>query len=142
MKRIAYALSGAAALALVLTAAAPARNSYPPLDVLLSGAETILGQTIAYPDGPPKMTAAIVAMLPGQSTGPHRHEVPLFAYMLEGELTVDYGSGGSRTYKAGDAFLEAFETTHNGTNTGTGVARVLAVFAGSETVPNTVAETP
>ena len=79
-------------------------------------------------------------MIPGQSTGVHSHSVPLFAYMLEGELTVDYGEDGTRTYHAGDAFIEAFQTPHNGTNTGNGNARVLAVFAGSETAPNTVAQ--
>lgn len=140
MYRLFYALSGAGLLALALTVAAPARDSYPPLDILLSGGETILGQPFTYPDGPPKITAAIVTMIPGQSTGVHSHSVPLFAYMLEGELTVDYGEDGSRTYHAGDAFIEAFQTPHNGTNTGTGNARVLAVFAGSETAPNTVAQ--
>lgn len=142
MNRLAYILLGAAGLGLFLAVAAPARDSYPPLDVLLSGAETVLGQTVAYPDGPPKITAAIVTMVPGQTTGPHHHEVPLFAYVLEGELTVDYGPDGSRTYTRGDAFLEAYKTSHNGTNTGTGPARILAVFAGSETAPNTVTATP
>ncbi|NKB29081.1 MAG: hypothetical protein GKR99_16625 [Rhodobacteraceae bacterium] len=83
MYRLAYILLGATGLGLFLAVAAPARDSYPPLDVLLSGAETVLGQTVAYPDGPPKITAAIVTMVPGQTTGPHHHEVPLFADCVE-----------------------------------------------------------
>ena len=77
-------------------------------------------------------------MQPGEATGWHRHDAPLFAYMLAGELTVDYGGDGRRVYRAGDAFLEAFKSEHNGTNTGAEVAQVLAVFMGAEGVANTV----
>lgn len=74
---------------------------------LLSSAETIIGQSIAYPDGTAMVTAALVFVPAGAETGWHTHEVPLFAYILEGELTVDYGSEGTRTYSPGDSFLEA-----------------------------------
>lgn len=116
------------------------RAVYPPLDVLLATSETVIGQAFAYPAGVPKVTAAIVALAPGQATGWHRHDAPLFAYMLEGELTVDYGPEGVRVYGPGDAFLEAFRTRHDGVSTGAGDARLLAVFMGAEGVANTVAE--
>jgi quercetin dioxygenase-like cupin family protein len=125
------------AFALILAAPVAAKDTYPPLEVLLSSSETIIGQTIDYPEGPAKITAAIVTMLPGASTGAHVHNAPLFAYMLEGELTVDYGPDGKRTYREGDSLLEAFRTPHDGTNTGTGIARVLVVFAGADGVANT-----
>ena len=83
------------------------RTGYPPLEVLLQGSETVLGQEVAYPAGEPVVTAAIVTMAPGQETGWHAHEAPLFAWMLAGELTVDYGPDGARVYRAGDALLEA-----------------------------------
>lgn len=117
-----------------------AKDTYPPLDVLLSSTETVIGQPFAYPDGQAKITAAIVTMAPGQSTGWHRHEAPLFGYVLEGELTVDYGDDGTRTFKSGDSLIEAYETLHNGTNTGTGPMRILAVFAGAVGAQNTVSE--
>ena len=79
-------------------------------------------------------------MIPGQATGWHHHDVPLFAYILEGELTVDYGPDGKKTYKTGDSFIEAFKTEHNGVNTGTTPARILAVFAGSDDAQNTVTD--
>ena len=85
------------------------------------------------------MTSAIVTMKPGASTGWHRHDAPLFACVLDGELTVDYGDDGTKVYKTGDAFLEAFKTPHNGTNTGDEPARILAVFAGAKGTSNTVA---
>jgi quercetin dioxygenase-like cupin family protein len=106
---------------------------------LLSTGKTVLGQTFSYPAGAPaKVTAAIVTMLPGEETGWHQHDVPMFGLMLEGEITVDYGAAGRRVYRAGDALIEAIDTPHNGRNTGAGNARILAVFMGADGVPNTV----
>lgn len=129
----------ALALALLATGA-QAKDSYPPLDVLLSTSETIIAQPFAYPEGEARITAAIVTMLPGKETGWHHHEVPLFAYILEGELTVDYGPDGTRLYRAGDSLIEAFKTRHNGKNTGTVPVRLIAVFAGAEGAANTVVD--
>jgi len=136
--RLLAATATCAAAGGIAVGLAVARVAYPALELVFSGGMTVIGQPIAYPDGAPDVTAAIVAMQPGQTTGPHRHDAPLFAYMLEGELTVDYGADGTRTYHAGDGFLEAFRTVHDGTNTGDGVARVLAVFIGADGVANTV----
>ena len=130
-------LAGAAGLA---AGVALGRTGYPPLEVLLQGSQTVLGQEIAYPAGKPVVTAAIITMVPGQETGWHAHEAPLFAWILEGELKVDYGPEGMRTWHAGDALLEAFRTPHNGRNSGGGQTRLLAVFMGADGVPNTVTE--
>ncbi len=129
-----------AAFVLFAGPTAIAQDSYPPLEVLLSASETVIGQPIAYPPGKAKITAAIVTMQPGQATGPHLHNVPLFGYMLEGALTVDYGPAGTKTYHKGDSLLEAVGSIHNGTNTGDGLGRVLVVFAGAEGVANTSVE--
>ena len=75
---------------------------------------------------------------PGASTGWHRHDAPLYGHMLEGELTVTYRGHGVRVYRAGDTFMEAFRTPHNGHNSGDGPVRILAVFVGAEGVANTV----
>ena len=114
------------------------QTSYPPLQVLVSASQSILGEELAYPAGRPVITAAIVTLQPGETTGAHRHEAPLFALVLDGELTVDYGQGITKRYVKDDAFLEAYQSTHTGTNTGTGPVRILAVFAGSDAVKNTV----
>ncbi len=132
---LAAALTGAVGLGSGL---ALGRTGYPPLEVIFKGGGTVLGQAIAYPAGTPLVTAAIVTMVPGQETGWHLHDAPLMAWMLDGEITVDYGPDGTRTYRKGDALLEAFRTRHNGRNTGTEDARLLAVFIGAEGVANTV----
>lgn len=109
------------------------------VSALLSTGQTVLGQPLTYPtQAPAKVTSTIVTMQPGEETGWHQHDVPMFGYILEGEVTVDYGAKGSRVYKAGDALIEAIDWEHNGRNSGTGPARILAVFMGAEGVPNTV----
>ncbi len=115
-----------------------AKSSYPPLEVILASGTTIIGQEVKYPIGTPMVTAAIVTMEPGANTGWHHHDAPLFAWVLDGELTVDYGPDGSKKYQKDDAFLEAFKTDHDGTNTGDTPTRILAVFMGSVAVSNTV----
>ncbi len=117
-----------------------AKDTYPPVDVLLNSTTTILGQEFSYPEGIAKMTGAIVTLQPGKETGWHRHNAPLFGYLLEGELSVDYGNEGTRHYVAGDALIEAFETLHNGYNSGSEAVRILVVFAGAEGTTNTVSE--
>lgn len=106
---------------------------------LLSTGETILTQPITYPtQAPAKIVSAIVTMLPGEETGWHQHDVPMFGYILEGEVSVDYGAKGTRVYRQGDALIEAIDWPHNGRNTGKIPARILAVFMGADGVPNTV----
>jgi quercetin dioxygenase-like cupin family protein len=116
-------------------------SEVPPVStqILLSSSETVLGQQIVYPTGSDaQITAAIVTMQPGAETGLHRHEAPLFGYLIQGELTVTYETGFVKVLRPGDSLLEAFQTRHNGRNTSKGVVRILVVFAGAEGVPNTV----
>jgi quercetin dioxygenase-like cupin family protein len=105
---------------------------------LLATRQTILGQPIVYPtEAPAKVAAAIISMQPGEETGWHQHDVPMFGYVLEGEVTVDYGAKGTHVYRQGDALVEAIDVPHNGRNTGKGEARILSVFMGAEGVPDT-----
>ena len=128
-------MKAALALATAMLAAASApcfAQGYPAVP-LLSGGKTIVGEDITYPTtGKANITAAIVTLAPGESTIVHRHGVPLFAYILEGELTVDYGALGTKVYRQGDAFLEAMAVDHVGKNTGTGIMRTIAVYMGAE----------
>ena len=66
----------------------------------------------------------------------HTHGVPLTGIVLEGELTVDYGDKGTRTYREGQSIAEAIAVPHNGRNSGTGIMRLFAVYIGAEGVPN------
>lgn len=112
------------------------------LTPLVQSGSDVLGTPLAYPQGTPNVTSAIVTIPPGGETGWHEHEVPLFAYVLEGELTVDYGSKGKKTYRAGEAVLEAVGWPHNGTNTGTVPMKLVAVYMGGGTAANTIKVDP
>lgn len=112
----------------------------PSVAPVLSTGVTILGQPLAYPAAAAAHVTAVIVTLPaGAGTGWHHHDVPLFGYVLEGELTVAYAGAGTRVYRPGDALMEAIGTAHNGRNTGSGQVRILAVFMGAEGIPNTVA---
>lgn len=88
---------------------------------------TVLGQKISYPQGDAQITSSIITMKPGTSTGWHEHENLLWAYILQGELLVDYGENGTRTYQQGDTFLEALNHTHNGHNKSWHLTKILIV---------------
>ncbi len=106
-------------------------GDYQRVERLYFGNTTVVGETVHYPQRElAKVSALIITMAPGEDTGWHTHEVPLLAYILEGELQVDYGEKGVRTYRKGDAFLEAMAVRHIGVNKGAVPARVLAVFMG------------
>jgi quercetin dioxygenase-like cupin family protein len=83
-----------------------------------------------------------ITLQPGQQTGWHTHPVPLLGYILEGELTVDYGPQGERVYRRGDALAEAMNQVHNGRNNGQSPVRILAVFTSMEGVKETVPAPP
>ncbi len=109
----------------------------PVVETLLETQTTNLGQPIEYPVGnAAKITAMIVTLAPGEETGRHRHAVPLYGQVLSGQVTIEYGEHGSKTYQAGEAFMEAVGTWHNGHNSGDETLRILAIFMGAEGVPN------
>lgn len=109
------------------------------VETLLITGRTLLGQRISYPTGAPaRVTVDIITIAPGAETGWHTHEVPLMAYMLEGELTVDYGPEGVHLYREGEVIMEAVGIAHNGRNTGSRPVRMLAVFLGAIGIPNAV----
>lgn len=134
-------MSAPAVLAFCLAPAhAEEAISYKVLATPVIEAETtVIGQPLAYPAGTAKVTAVIVTIPPGGETGWHEHAVPLFGYMLEGELTVDYGDKGTRIYKPGEALMEAMNWPHNGTNRTQAQLRILAVYLGAEGLPNATA---
>jgi quercetin dioxygenase-like cupin family protein len=120
-----------------------ASASYPGVRMVLATGSTIAGEPIRYPSGAPALiTAMEIVLQPGQQTGWHTHPVPLFGYILEGDLTVDYGPKGQRIYRQGDGLAEAMNEPHNGRNASQGPVRILAVFIGMEGARETVPASP
>jgi quercetin dioxygenase-like cupin family protein len=129
---LAFLLLASPALAQRAPEPATDKAGYPAVP-LLSTSTTIVGEPLRYPTtGPAHVTASIVTLAPGQRTIPHKHGVPLFAYILEGEFSVDYGAHGIRTYKPGESFMEAMDVAHFGFNSGKVPARLIAVYMGAK----------
>jgi len=88
-------------------------------DRLLETGKSVIGQPLSYPtDGSPKITAMIVTIAPGEKTRVHKHPVPLFVYILSGEIAVKYEGKGTKRFAAGDAYMEAVDWWHKGKNDG------------------------
>ena len=139
-----YRCLAAAFAAIALTIAIPpasAQNVAPvqpappvagyPAEPLLSTSTTILGEPLRYPSGAAHVTSAIVTLAPGERTILHKHGVPMFFYILDGEITVDYGKHGKRTYRKGQSQMEAMNVAHFGENTGTEPMRLIVVYMGA-----------
>ena len=123
------------------SARSPDQPDYKKIEKLFSGDQTIVGETIHYPEGEPvNIRSLIVTLKPGETTGWHKHGVPTYGYILSGDLSVDYGEKGKRVYRAGEAFMEAMDWWHNGSNDTGKPARVLVVFMGAKGHPPVIRE--
>ncbi len=107
--------------------------------VLDKQAQTVLDQLLQYPNGSQaQVSSAILTIAPGVSTGLHKHDAPMYAYILEGTLTVTYEGGIVKEFSAGSAILEAVDTPHNGENKTDKPVKILVVNMGAEGVANSV----
>lgn len=113
----------------------PAYSSAVSVTTLLKTQTDGTGKKLSYPAGTPEVTAVLVEIAPGQQTNWHVHPVPCFAYMLEGEISVELANGEKKTFKAGDAMAEAVNMLHNGTNPGRTPARLVMFIAGTAGQP-------
>lgn len=112
---------------------------YKAVEHLLTNPKTVIGETIYYPGGvEAKITSSIVTIMPGDQTKWHKHGAPLYAYVISGVVTVDYGDKGKKVYPAGTDLMEAMDQWHRGENHGAEPARILAVHLGAEGVENTI----
>lgn len=97
------------------------------------GDQTVMGETISYPEGKPvNIQSLIVTLRPGESTGWHKHGVPTYGYILSGTVDVTYRDRGKRSYSRGQAFMEAMDVWHNGSTVGDEPVRILVVFMGAK----------
>lgn len=113
-------------------APAPAYSSGVTTRILLQTQTDGAGARLVYPAGAPaEVTTVLVELAPGRQTNWHIHPVPCFAYMLEGEITVETDAGEKKTFKAGDAVAEAINVLHNGTNPGSKPARLVLFVIGT-----------
>src|SRR6266545_338499 len=109
---------------------------------LLKSSTAMDGSPVAYPKtDSAEVTAMLMEIAPGGETGWHMHTAPTFVYVLEGAVEVEERpSGMKHTHAAGEAFLHALNTWHNGRNRGRTPARILVVSTGERGRPVMVHE--
>lgn len=125
---------GFAGLAVVgLLAGSTAPVALPNAGQVLDTTTTAIGQPIDYPIGAARLVASVKILPAGTGSGWHAHPVPLFAYVLAGEVVLDYGERGTQRYREGTAIVEAIDWPHQARNEGRSTARILVVELRSAT---------
>ena len=104
------------------------QGSYDKVLEVFSGDKTVAGEKITFPQKDASVRAIVVTLEPGEKTAWHQHGAPLFAYILQGEVTVFYEGIGEMVFREGEGVMEAMTVTHQGRNTADGDTRILAVF--------------
>ncbi|MGD9657529.1 MAG: cupin domain-containing protein [Methylocystis sp.] len=89
--------------------------------------KTASGQPITLPQGPAQVVASIYSLAPGAKLPEHKHPFQRYAYVLEGELTVQQTKSSSRVYRAGDFIVESVDGWHFGAAAGTGPVKLLVI---------------
>jgi quercetin dioxygenase-like cupin family protein len=111
--------------------------------VLTKTSATGNGQKITYPlTDRAEVTAMTVELAPGAETGWHKHPVPVYAYVVSGNLLVEIEGGKYLSFKAGEAIIEVVNTLHNGKNSGTEPVKLAVFYLGAEGTPNVIKPEP
>lgn len=107
--------------------------------VLKKTSVTANGQMIVFPSTDrAEVTAAMVEIAPGAETGWHKHPMPVYAYVVSGNLSVSLEDGGGLSYAPGEVIIEVVEAMHNGRNEGSEAVKLVVFYLGSEGVPLSV----
>ena len=107
--------------------------------VLKKSTVTANGVKIAYPKTDrAEVTAMSVELAPGGQTGWHKHPVPVLAYVVSGQLTVEMEGGKTISYGTGDAIIEVVDAWHNGKNTSDVPVQLAVFYLGVEETANVV----
>ena len=103
------------------------------LETILKTDTTSIGQKIVYPDFTNDEVSVVKVIIPpGKSTGWHKHVFPVFAYVLQGTLTVEVENHKTMQYPANSSFSEVINTLHNGMNNGKDDVILIAFFMGEK----------
>ncbi len=106
---------------------------------LLKSGKTADGDALQYPKTErPEIVAVTGTIQSGGRTPLHQHPIPVFVYVMEGELEVQTEGKDVRHYKTGDSFIESVNRSHQAFNKSNSAAKILVVFVGEEGKPTTV----
>ena len=80
---------------------------------------------------------ALVELPPGAAEGRHAHPAEVFAFVLEGSVSLENEGSPTVTLKAGDVFHIAPGKVHQASNTGSTTAKLAVVFVAEKGKPLT-----
>ena len=75
-----------------------------------------------------EVVTAVAEFQPGASPGRHTHAGEEVGYVIEGSVVLEQEGKPNRTLHAGEAFLIPAGAVHNATNSGAGVAKLVATY--------------
>jgi quercetin dioxygenase-like cupin family protein len=111
-------------------------NKEIKVETLLKTDTTSIGQKIVYPNFPSdEVTISKVTIPSGKSTGWHKHTIPVFAYVLKGNLTVELENKQLKQFPENTTFSEVINTFHNGINNGKVDVVLIAFYIGEKGKP-------
>ena len=106
------------------------------IEQLLKTDTTSIGQKIVYPHYDNDQITVVRAIIPaGTSTGWHKHDFPLVAYVLNGTVTLETEDGRKLQFNENDSFVEMINIYHNGMNNGKEDVELFVVYFGGKEVP-------
>ena len=94
---------------------------------VLTTTKTAIGQPLVLPIQNPQVVVSVMEIAPGTKLPRHMHPFARYAYVLQGEVTVEYEGGQRQTFRTGDFIVEAIGVWHFGTNTGAVPLRLLVI---------------
>lgn len=98
--------------AVLLFAAAPAP---PPPATIIDADETMAGQKLVVPPGPPRVVATRIVLPAGATIGTHMHLWARYVYVESGEVQLTLtGAGTTRTFRAGEMIVKPIGKWHSG----------------------------
>ena len=95
----------------------------------------VLKEDMSIPDREGVM--ATVELPPGSAEGPHTHFAEVFAFVLEGTISLEVEGKPTATLKAGDVFHIPTGKVHQGINNGSATAKLAVVFFAEKGKPLT-----
>ena len=103
------------------------------IEPLLKTDTTTIGQKIVYPQVQnAEVTMSKITISSGKATGWHKHDYPVFAYVLKGVLTVELENKKPVQFCENSSISEVMNTFHNGINNGQEDVILIAIYLGEK----------
>jgi quercetin dioxygenase-like cupin family protein len=108
------------------------------VDIIPATSTNVLGEPITFPTGTPELASWIATFEKGGRSSRHQHPVPMYVYVLEGELEVRPESGEPYRIAEGEAIIEPQDTTVQAFNVADGPTKILVVAMAAQGQPSGV----